>query len=208
MRRAIMRIVNVLHNDLVFDRRSRALAAHLAALLPPDAKVLDIGCGDGSIDRRILDQRPDVSITGVDLFVRPSPLIPVRIFDGMHLPYGDSSFDVTMLVDVLHHTDNPTILLAEAKRVAQKAIVIKDHFADGFLARPTLRLMDWVGNAAHGVRLPYNYLSRREWAANFRSLSLTPDRSIDRLGLYPRPAAPIFERGLHFLARFPIERDE
>jgi hypothetical protein len=34
------------------------------------------------------------------------------------------------------------------------------------------------------------------------------DDKIDRLGLYPRPAAPIFERGLHFLARFPIERDE
>lgn len=50
-------------------------------------------------------------------------------------------------------------------RVARRGVVIKDHLREGPLAGPTLRLMDWVGNRGHDVRLPYNYLSRRKWTA-------------------------------------------
>ncbi len=50
----------------------------------------------------------------------------------------------------------PARLLAEAKRVSRGGIVIKDHFREGVLADATLRFMDWVGNAQHGVVLPYN----------------------------------------------------
>ena len=71
--------------------------------------------------------------------------------------HPDASFDVVMFVDVLHHTDDPLLLLQEAQRVG-KIILVKDHFRKGFLAGPTLRFMDWVGNAHHGVVLPYNDL--------------------------------------------------
>lgn len=49
--------------------------------------------------------------------------------------------------------------LKEAARVARHCIVIKDHTVTGVLARPTLRLMDLVGNAPHDVVLTYNYLT-------------------------------------------------
>jgi SAM-dependent methyltransferase len=190
------------------SRRTPVLAARLAELLPPDATILDIGCGDGTIDQQILHLRPDVSISGIDLFVRPDARIPVEVFNGNHIPYEDASFDVALFVDVLHHTEDPRIILSQAKRVAKKAIVIKDHFRNGFLADTRLRIMDWVGNAAHGVALPYNYWSRREWTAAFRSLSLEPDEIISRLGLYPIPASLFFDRDLHFIARLPITRSD
>ena len=145
-----------MHQKFVHSRRVRVLAGHLASLLPKNAKVLDVGCGDGAIDRLILNKRPDVSIEGVDVFVRPQTQIQVRAFDGVSLPFPASSFDAVMFVDVLHHTLDPRVLLREAGRVAN-TILMKDHFRDGFLAGPTLRLMDWVGNAHHGVPLPYNY---------------------------------------------------
>ena len=43
--------------------------------------------------------------------------------------------------------------------MAKHGLVIKDHTVTGLLARPTLRLMDVVGNAPHGVALTYNYLT-------------------------------------------------
>jgi SAM-dependent methyltransferase len=203
-----LRFVDFLHKRLIFSRRTLVLSTQLARLFPNDATILDIGCGDGTIDRQILDRRPDVSITGIDLFVRPGALIPVCIFDGKHIPYEDASFDVAMFIDVLHHTENARVLLSQAKRIARKAIVIKDHFRNGFLAGTTLRVMDWVGNAAHRVELPYNYWSREEWTAAFQSLSLEPDEIIYRLRLYPMPASFVFDRDLHFLARLPISLDK
>ena len=67
-----------------------------------------------------------------------------------------------MIVDVLHHAGDPEALLAEAARVA-RTVVVKDHFCDGVAAYPALRFMDWIANAVHGVRLPYNYLSLPQW---------------------------------------------
>ena len=77
-----------------------------------------------------------------------------------------------MLVDVLHQTDDPMNLLREAVRVARQAIVIKDHLLQGAFAYPTLRFMDWVGNARHGVALPYNYWTPAEWHGAFDKLGL------------------------------------
>ena len=196
--------VGVLHERLVVSRRVRVLADHLAALLPRDAKVLDVGCGDGTIDRLIVQQSPGISIEGIDVLVRPDAKIPVRAFDGIHITYPDASFDSIMFIDVLHHVDDPLLLLQEAMRVG-RSVVIKDHFREGFLAGATLRFMDWVGNAHHGVALPYNYWSKAEWDAALYTVGLKPVEIKRSLGLYPAPASWIFERGLHFIGRF--ERD-
>ncbi len=190
-----------LHEALVFDRRTRVLSERLAALLPENARVLDVGCGDGSIDRLIAEHRPDVTLTGVDLILRPETHIPVTQFDGQRIPFDDGAFDVVMFVDVLHHTEDPEILLAEARRVAKRAVVLKDHTRDGLLAGPTLRFMDWVGNAPHGIPLPYNYWPERRWRQAFAGLGLTPEVWLNKLDLYAAPANWLFDRSLHFIAR-------
>jgi SAM-dependent methyltransferase len=193
--------VGALHENLVHSRRVRVLAGHLAELIPPKSKVLDVGCGGGAIDSLIMQKSPDVSIEGIDVLVRPTAKIPVHHFDGINMPYPDASFDVVMFVDVLHHADEPLLLLREATRVG-RSLVIKDHFRQGFLAGPTLRFMDWVGNAHHGVALPYNYWSPGEWASAIDAVGLNQIEARSRIGLYPAPASWIFERTLHFVGLF------
>src|SRR5207244_11235162 len=58
--------------------------------------------------------------------------IEVRPFDGDTIPYEDGSFDVALLVDVVHHADHPLELLSEARRVARSCLVIKDQTLEGF----------------------------------------------------------------------------
>jgi SAM-dependent methyltransferase len=194
-----MSLLDVVHGQLIFGRRVDRLADALAARIPPNETVLDIGCGDGSIAHAILERRPDLSITGVDVHLRPMTHIPVIDYDGSTLPFPDGSFDAVCLIDVVHHTDDPQRLLSEAARVSRDLILIKDHVAEGFLAEPTLKLMDWVGNARHGVRLPYNYLTRADWYDHFRRSGVTV-RSWDRdVHLYPRPLSAVFGRRLHVL---------
>src|SRR5437016_141555 len=157
----------------VFGARVRTLCDHLAPLIPADADVLDVGCGNGLLARCLKEKRPDVNLRGIDVLVQTECYIPVEKYDGRVIPYPDASFDVVLFVDILHHTEDPMALLREARRVARKAILIKDHPKDGFLAGPTLRFMDWVGNARFGIPLPFQFWPRRRWMEAFGELGVS-----------------------------------
>jgi SAM-dependent methyltransferase len=195
-----MSIYKSIYQSLVSTPRNRRLARQLAERLPQKASVLDVGCGDGLIDSLILAARPDLSLAGLDVLLRPGTHIPVSRYDGRTLPLEDGSVDVAMFVDMLHHTDDPVAMLAEGKRVARRGILVKDHLTDPFLGRAFLKFMDLAGNAQHGVRLPYNYLSRAEWRRAFGRLGLRTTYWTEDVDLYPPPLSWLFGRGLHAIA--------
>ena len=195
-----MSILDILHGRYVFSRRVRVLSDRLAYLIPPNARVLDVGCGNGRIARVVRELRPDVTIEGIDVLARPHTAIPVRSFDGTRIPHADKSFDAVVLVDVLHHMLEPTVLLREAARVARSAVILKDHTLEGPFAAATLRFMDWVGNERYGVHLPYNYWPRAKWEGTFQTLGLRVQAWTTSLRLYPHPASWVFDRSLHFIA--------
>lgn len=189
------------HESLVFDRRVKVLIESIGALVPSGSKLLDVGTGDGQIAKAIGEQQDNVDVTGIDIMVRKKTHIPVEVFDGTTMPYDDNSVDVVTFVDVLHHTDDPSVLINEASRVARKAVIIKDHLSETSLDHWTLRLMDWVGNAPHGVVLPYNYAPKADWTRWFGTASLDVDVFNTDVPLYPAPLSWIFGRKLHFVTR-------
>jgi SAM-dependent methyltransferase len=201
-----MSLLERIHSGYTYGRRVKQLSRYLADVLPPAATVLDVGCGDGLVAQLVNQTRPDVLFTGIDVLIRPQTHIPVKQFDGSTMPYEDATFDAVMFVDVLHHTEDPLVLLREAARVARKCVVLKDHTANGILADPTLRFMDWVGNARHGVVLPYNYWTLQHWHQAFEALDLSVSAWKKDLALYPVPANWIFGRSLHFVARLDVNR--
>ena len=196
-----MILLDAFHGAYVARRRCQVLAEHIDLLLPRDATVLDVGCGDGRLARRIMDRRGDVNISGVDVLVRGGTSIPVTPGNGTALPHAARSVDVVLLIDVLHHTDDPDLLLAEAARVARQAVIIKDHTSDGPASALLLRVMDWIGNARYGVRLPYNYWSRQRWVEAFAVHGLGVESWSSELALYPVPASWLLDRSLHFIAK-------
>ena len=193
------------HQAYVTERRVRILAHELANLLPPAASVLDVGCGDGALARSLGLLRPDLEIRGTDVLLRPDAQIEITEYDGLNLEEQDGSVDVVLMVDTIHHSEDPTQLLAEARRVARANVVIKDHRRDGLFAEPTLRFMDRVGNARHGVALPYTYWSEAEWREQWVHHALQVEVFRVGLHLYPFPFSLAFDRGLHFLARLGID---
>ena len=189
-----------IHGRFVHRRRVAVLARMLAEQLGQSQSVLDIGCGDGTLSALIARRLSGIRIQGVEFLPRTDCAIPCLPFDGAALPFPDASFDVCMFVDVLHHTEDCRILLREAARVARSAVLIKDHLAESLLDHLTLRLMDWVGNSPHGVRLTYNYLSEREWTRILDEVGLERSSWSTRLPSYPGSAAWLTWRRLHFIS--------
>lgn len=192
--------LEMIHDAYVRDRRCSALAAVLAPLVSPGSRVLDVGCGDGRISRRVQDH-VGADFTGVDVVVRPNSAIPVTHFDGVHLPFADGAFDTVMIVDVVHHAADQMGLLREVMRVARSAVVIKDVHCDRWLARKTLAFMDRVGNDRFGIESPETYWLEAQWRRAFQQLEAEVTFWTTAVPLYPFWASWLFARGLHFVAR-------
>lgn len=195
-----VKLIGKIHAKVAAGGRVSALAEALAGQLCPGQHVLDIGCGDGSISALLKERVSDLRIQGIEFQARADCKIPCQPYDGARLPFPDASFDVCMLVDVLHHNEDVRVLLKEASRVSRSSILVKDHLAENFLDHLLLGIMDWVGNRSHGVPLPYNYLSREEWARALEEAGLATKSWTGNLPYYPGAAPWLGLRRLHFLS--------
>ncbi|MCA9907930.1 MAG: class I SAM-dependent methyltransferase, partial [Anaerolineae bacterium] len=196
-----VRMVSTLHDKHVFQRRIQALARAIGPKLE-SGHVLDVGCGNGQLAALIMTQRDDVDIVGIDVHLRPESYVPVAHYDGEHIPYDAGMFSSVMIVDVLHHTDDPVNVLRECLRVSRGGIVVKDHFFSNPLDRLLLRGMDWVGNAPHGVRLPYRYFTRTSWAQALESAGAHEVMREEVVSnLYPQPFQSLIGRRIQFVAQ-------
>jgi SAM-dependent methyltransferase len=145
------------------------LTKWLAALLPLEGSctILDVGSGDGRLGTFLQKYRPYTKVFGVETMLRQeaNSLAGLALFDGTRLPFLDASFDVSLLCDVLHHTENPEQLLNEVGRVTRKLIIIKDHLYKNFFEKKLLYTLDVLGNFRFGVRVAGNYLNKSKWEA-------------------------------------------
>ena len=187
------------HRTLVFDRRRDRLVRALLSQLPSESSILDVGCGSGEIGSDLV--AAGHRVVGVETFAREECAIDMSIFDGQTLPFGDDEFDWVVIVDVLHHASDPDRVVAEARRVSSQGVIVKDHYAENRRQRGVLAAMDWVGNRQFGVGRDGAYLSRAEWAAVWSGAGLRVIDVNESIDLYPGVVKPLFENGLHFVAR-------
>jgi hypothetical protein len=55
--------------------------------------------------------------------------------------------------------------------------ILRPRLEQSALDHWTLRLMDWVGNRAYGVALPYAHLSGSEWQDLYKRLGVAMERT-------------------------------
>lgn len=190
-----------LHEKLLFSGRCCALTNYLCDFFPDDANqsIIDVGCGDGRISCGISKIKTNLNFLGIDVFSRDSCAINFQVYDGKKIPFDDKSHDYVMFVDVLHHTNNIEDLLLEAKRVARKRIIIKDHYSNNIIDDFLLRVADIVGNFSYGVNLPFNFLSKKEWEDMFIKNSFTQTKIQTEFKLYPSILNKIFGERIQFI---------
>jgi len=195
-----MNILQKFHSSH-YSHRTNIISSLIIEMLPNNVNILDIGCGDGTIDKKIIEKKPTIKIAGVDVLKQKKSKIPVVIFDGKKLPFSKNSFDGTLLIDMLHHNDDISALMKEAVRVSKDFIIIKDHYLQGKISLYILKLMDWLGNRPYNINLLYNYYDYGQWENLFKDLNLKKEQEINNLNLFSFPFTLIFDRDYHFIVK-------
>jgi ubiquinone/menaquinone biosynthesis C-methylase UbiE len=93
-------------------------AIEVADLIPPDTRLLDVGCGNGYVAHH-LNALLTTRVTGVDLPETAKARIEYLSYDGRRLPVTDGSYDGVLLSYVLHHVQDIHLALGEIRRVVR-----------------------------------------------------------------------------------------
>ena len=121
-------------------RTAENSAAYLLPHLAPDAKVLDVGCGPGTITADLAGRVPRGHVTGID--AAPEVVEQARRAAGDRanldfatgdvyaLDYPDDSFDVVHAHQVLQHLGDPVRALREMRRVTRPGGLIAARDVD------------------------------------------------------------------------------
>jgi SAM-dependent methyltransferase len=105
------------------DAFARALAARAVASFPfplAGALVLDLGCGPGWCAAMLAEAGADVVAGDLDVagVAEASVKVPrVVVADAARTPFPDATFDGVFCSNVVEHTPEPRVLLAEIERV-------------------------------------------------------------------------------------------
>lgn len=136
-------------------------------LLRPDGRerILDVACGTGELEARVMAVHPAQAIVGVDLTeamlirarakLAPYPHVVFYQADSAALPFADQSFDCVITCSAFHYMRNPERVLAECARL----------LAPG----GRLILIDWTRDAWQGR--VYDWFRRRTVPAHYKVYS-------------------------------------
>lgn len=107
---------------------------HIADMIAPDSRVLDIGCGSGDLLRYLgehkgVDARGlEISQEGVNLCVANGLSVVQGDADTDLYDYPDKAFDYVVLSRTLQATRDPKAVLDQLVRIGRRAIVSFPNF--------------------------------------------------------------------------------
>lgn len=126
--------------------------------------VLDVGCGDGYYTLKWFDHGKPRALTAVD--AAPAAVdvarskcdgrpITFQVADACQLPWPADSFDLVLLQSILHHSEKPETMIAQAFRVAPEVLI---HEPNGY--SPGLKVIEKL-SPYHRAHQEKSYTSRR-----------------------------------------------
>lgn len=132
------------HPSLKLDERSEFFVRLFEKHLPAGSRVLDVGGGWGFYEKPLRRRGHFPVVLDV---TRPGyQKAPVVLYSGGRFPFPDKSFDVSLLVTVLHHTENPEAVLKEVMRVTRKTLIVVEDLYRHRLGRFWTKLRDQFYN--------------------------------------------------------------
>ena len=161
----------------IIQKRTEKIVNVFENFIQEGEKILDIGAGGGWIGKEIQKRKnAEVTLTDITDFNQTSDLKFV-LYDGEKISFPDNSFDVSLLVFVLHHCKNPLRILEEAKRVARKKIIIIEDVPTSLINRIFLYFWDVIVGLPSLIKPPgeeiaFHFKTIPQWQKVFNELDL------------------------------------
>ena len=198
--------------DAVMERRARRLMHQVAAWLPDEGPVLDLGSGTGHLSV-LLERERGLEVVDADVsdihVVGPPPIL---IADGA-LPFQTHTFSAALLFFMLAYPNDPARVLAEAARVTRGPVIVVQTLYSGRLGHAWHRSREffWTVVAFHvskligyvSVNAKFSMTTRRFYTAEALS------REVMAAGLRIRARAerPVLPGRALVVAGWLLERD-
>lgn len=155
-----------------FEKEGEMICRDCQPFIKAEDKILDIGCGNGIFSKKLKDFF-HADLIGVDLQDRRTADIPFKLVSGENLPFADNTFDVVFINFLLHHTSDCQKVLAEAKRVSKRKIIIYEDLKENFIDDLSFLFHKFTYKLFFR---PYNLIvsfkSEKEWEEIFKNLGL------------------------------------
>ena len=144
----------------MLERRNAAdCAAHLLPHLRPGMRLLDLGCGPGTISVGLAEAVAPGTVDGVDMEETQVEMANAaakagghdnasfRTGDATDLPFDDASFDVVHCHALLNHAPATQAVLAEVKRVLKPGglFAAREVFGDSSFVEPARDIGGIIG---------------------------------------------------------------
>jgi len=178
--------------------RLRVFPDTLVEVLPPPARVLDLGCGTGNVAREIArrgyDARGcDLSQGMIDEARRAFPELDfVRVAAGRELPFEAGSFDGVVASSVLEYVADPAetareiarllrprgvavVTVPDTSRMIRRVERVARLVLGGPVVRGLARRVPRVGRYADYLALSRNRFTVPRWRACFDDAGMRPD---------------------------------
>lgn len=154
---------------LGLERRAEELISIFKDFIPYDSQVLDIGGGWGFyVEPLERYRRCEVTVLDVrEPSFRKAPVVTYE--ESGTIPFPDRSFDVTLLVTMLHHASFPAKVLTEARRVTREVVIV----VEDLYRSPLGRIWTIVRDSFYNLEFfghPRQFMKKEEWTRLFRSL--------------------------------------
>lgn len=150
-------------------KRTEDIVRDVTPYLEPGEHILDVGAGTCEVAaalRQLGHKVVPVDVRDLSCVEGLDPLV----YDGARLPFGANSFEVALLVNVLHHVREPIPLLREITRVARRIVIHEDIFHTP-AQRWLTELMDSLTNLEF-VGHPHSNQDDEGWRRTFAQLGL------------------------------------